>query len=127
MSSHGSPFPSPSYLGHGPGWLGSLAQVSPGQNVGLRGEDVARGQTVFSVGRQLKPSDVGLLASMGFMQVDVYRRTLWLYLGGAGVVLLLLEIAMLRLGLRPLRRVTRDLEAVERGTADRLTGKYPRD
>src|SRR5262245_24976863 len=38
-------------------------------------------------------------------QIDVYRRTLWIYLGGAGVALLLLEILLLRLGLRPLRRV----------------------
>jgi molybdopterin molybdotransferase len=51
-----------------------LGQVSPGQNVGLRGEDVARGQTVFTAGRQLKPSDVGLLASMGFTGVEVCRR-----------------------------------------------------
>jgi molybdopterin molybdotransferase len=51
-----------------------LGQVSPGQNVGARGEDVAKGQAVFAAGRQLKPSDVGLLASMGFTKVDVYRR-----------------------------------------------------
>jgi molybdopterin molybdotransferase len=51
-----------------------LGQVSPGQNVGARGEDVAKGQSVFVVGRQLKPSDVGLLASMGYTKVDVYRR-----------------------------------------------------
>jgi molybdopterin molybdotransferase len=51
-----------------------LGQVSPGQNVGARGEDVAKGQSVFVAGRQLKPSDVGLLASMGYTKVDVYRR-----------------------------------------------------
>ncbi len=51
-----------------------LGQVSPGQNVGARGEDVAKGQTVFAAGRQLKPSDVGLLASMGYTKIEVYRR-----------------------------------------------------
>jgi molybdopterin molybdotransferase len=51
-----------------------LGQVSPGQNVGARGEDVAKGRSVFVAGRQLKPSDVGLLASMGYTKVDVYRR-----------------------------------------------------
>jgi molybdopterin molybdotransferase len=51
-----------------------LGQVSPGQNVGARGEDVAKGQAVFAAGRQLKPSDVGLLASMGFTGVEVWRR-----------------------------------------------------
>ncbi len=51
-----------------------LAQVSPGQNVGRRGEDVRRGEVVFKEGRQLKPSDVGLLASMGMTEVSVYAR-----------------------------------------------------
>ncbi|CAJ36061.1 molybdopterin molybdotransferase MoeA [Methanocella arvoryzae] len=50
-----------------------LGQVSPGQNVGLRGEDVRKGDLVFRQGRQLKPSDAGLLASMGLQQVEVYR------------------------------------------------------
>ena len=49
-----------------------LGQVSPGQNVGLRGEDVRKGDVVFRQGRQLKPSDAGLLASMGLQQVEVY-------------------------------------------------------
>lgn len=51
-----------------------LGQVSPGQNVGARGEDVAKGQAVFGAGRQLKPSDVGLLAAMGYVEIAVYRR-----------------------------------------------------
>lgn len=51
-----------------------LGQVSPGQNVGLRGEDVRKGDVVFRQGRQLKPSDAGLLASMGLQEVTVYTR-----------------------------------------------------
>lgn len=51
-----------------------LAQVSPGQNVGRRGEDVRRGDVVFREGRQLKPSDVGLLASMGLAEATVYAK-----------------------------------------------------
>lgn len=51
-----------------------LGQVSPGQNVGLKGEDVRKGDVVFRRGRQLKPSDAGLLASMGLLEVPVYRR-----------------------------------------------------
>jgi len=52
----------------------TLAQVSPGQNVGPRGEDVKRGGIVFKKGRQLKPSDIGLLASMGLTGVSVYEK-----------------------------------------------------
>jgi molybdopterin molybdotransferase len=51
-----------------------LGQVSPGQNVGYRGEDVKKDDTVFQKGRQLKPSDVGLLASMGFVEIEVYEK-----------------------------------------------------
>ena len=51
-----------------------LEPVSRGQNVGLAGEDVKKGSVVFPEGRQLRPSDVGLLASMGFIEVTVYER-----------------------------------------------------
>jgi molybdopterin molybdotransferase len=51
-----------------------LAQVSPGQNIGPKGEDVRKGDIVFRKGRQLKPSDVGLLASMGLTEAAVYAR-----------------------------------------------------
>lgn len=51
-----------------------LAQVSPGQNIGPKGEDVRKGDIVFREGRQLKPSDVGLLASMGLTEAAVYAR-----------------------------------------------------
>ncbi|HTX43517.1 MAG TPA: gephyrin-like molybdotransferase Glp [Methanocella sp.] len=52
----------------------ALAQVSPGQNVGPRGEDVKKGDVVFKKNRPLKPSDVGLLASMGLTKVTVYGK-----------------------------------------------------
>ena len=51
-----------------------LEPVSPGQNVGRAGEEVKKGSLVFPEGRQLKPSDIGLLASMGFIEVTVYER-----------------------------------------------------
>jgi molybdopterin molybdotransferase len=52
----------------------ALATVSPGKNVGSRGEDVARGATVLERGRVLRPQDVGLLSSIGHGQVSVVRR-----------------------------------------------------
>jgi two-component system, OmpR family, sensor histidine kinase PhoQ len=58
-------------------------------------------------------------------QLDVFRRTLLVYLGGLGVVLLLLLLATLRWSLRPLRRIATDLGRVERGEAERLSGDYP--
>jgi two-component system, OmpR family, sensor histidine kinase PhoQ len=58
-------------------------------------------------------------------QLDVFRRTLLVYLGGLGVLLLLLLLATLRWSLRPLRRVTSDLARVERGERERMSSDYP--
>jgi two-component system, OmpR family, sensor histidine kinase PhoQ len=58
-------------------------------------------------------------------QVQVFRRTLWVYLGGAGLLLLGVLGLVLRWSLRPLRRVVRDLGDVESGAAERLGGPYP--
>lgn len=60
-------------------------------------------------------------------QITVFRRTLWAYLGGAGVLLLVLQIVMLRWSFRPLRRVIADLGRVERGETERLDAVYPRE
>jgi molybdopterin molybdotransferase len=50
------------------------AQVHPFENVGLKGEDVGRGDIVFRTGHQLRPADIGLLASLEVRDVTVYRR-----------------------------------------------------
>ena len=60
-------------------------------------------------------------------QIDVFRRTLWVYLGGAGILLLSLQTLMMRWSLRPLRRVVHDLARVERGDSEQLDGSYPRE
>lgn len=49
-------------------------QVSPLENVGLKGEDVSRGERVFARGHRLRPADIGLLASLEVRDVTVYRR-----------------------------------------------------
>ena len=46
----------------------------PGQNVRAAGEDVARGQPVFTAGKRLTSADIGVLASLGLGEVGVYRR-----------------------------------------------------
>jgi len=58
-------------------------------------------------------------------QVRVFRRELWVYLGGAGLLLLGVLALVLRWSLRPLRRLVKDLGDVERGEAERLEGHYP--
>jgi len=39
--------------------------VAEGENVGEAGEDVADGQRLFEAGHVLRPSDLGLLKSVG--------------------------------------------------------------
>jgi molybdopterin molybdotransferase len=47
--------------------------VTPGENVMLRGEDVAAGQAALPAGQRLRPQDVGLMAAMGCLSAKVYR------------------------------------------------------
>ena len=45
-----------------------------GANIRFRAEDVKTGQTVIPAGRVLRASEVGVLASIGLIDVPVYRR-----------------------------------------------------
>jgi molybdopterin molybdotransferase len=48
--------------------------VSPARHVGRVGEDVALGSVVLPAGRELRPQDLGVLASIGAGRVEVVRR-----------------------------------------------------
>ena len=50
------------------------AGLSLGSNVRPSGEDVQRGQLVLEAGTLIRPSEVGVLASLGLQQVRVIRR-----------------------------------------------------
>ncbi|MGZ4905699.1 MAG: molybdopterin molybdotransferase MoeA [Halobacteriota archaeon] len=50
------------------------AQVHPFENVGAQGEDVKKGEKLFSAGHSLRPADIGLLASLGLTSITVYQR-----------------------------------------------------
>lgn len=54
--------------------VAAVAAVSPGKNVGRRGEDIPSGTTVLERGRTLRPQDLGALSSMGVRDVQVIRR-----------------------------------------------------
>jgi two-component system sensor histidine kinase PhoQ len=60
-------------------------------------------------------------------QIDSFRTTLWSWLGAMAVVLLLAQGLILRWGLRPLRSVESDLQRIEQGRAEHLTGIYPKE
>jgi molybdopterin molybdotransferase len=52
----------------------ALDAVSPGKNVGRRGEDIVRGTMVLDSGRVLRPQDLGVLSSIGQADVCAVRR-----------------------------------------------------
>lgn len=57
-----------------PHGISALAAVSPGKNLGKRGEDIVRGMTLLEPGRALRPQDLGVLSSVGQGEVSVVRR-----------------------------------------------------
>jgi two-component system sensor histidine kinase PhoQ len=87
-------------------------------NFGVAWEDDAGQEQflTFAVGSDLAP-----LSS----EIEEFRYTLWLWLGGAAVVLLLIQGLILRWGLQPLRTLADDLRRIEAGTLDHLAGNYP--
>lgn len=58
-------------------------------------------------------------------EIEGFRATLWSWLGGLALILLLVQGAILSWGLKPLREVAGDLRRIEAGEADRLAGDYP--
>jgi two-component system sensor histidine kinase PhoQ len=60
-------------------------------------------------------------------QLSQFRTTLWSWLGGISLALLLLQGAILRWSLTPLRTVTEDLDAIRNGTHTHLEGSYPKE
>ena len=48
--------------------------VAEGENVGDAGEDVTEGQTLYEPGHRLRPSDLGLLKSVGIWKLPVYKK-----------------------------------------------------
>ncbi len=60
-------------------------------------------------------------------EVSRFRQNLWGWLVGAAILLLLVQGAILRWSLAPLRRVAEDVRAIETGIAQRLTGDYPHE
>jgi molybdopterin molybdotransferase len=54
--------------------IGILREVEPGLNIRRAGEDIAQGSIVLTKGTVLRPSEVGVLASLGRTTVRVIRR-----------------------------------------------------
>jgi two-component system sensor histidine kinase PhoQ len=60
-------------------------------------------------------------------QVAHFRRSLWSWLGGAALALVLVQGLVLRFGLAPLRRVAMELSDIGSGTRQHLSANYPQE
>jgi two-component system sensor histidine kinase PhoQ len=58
-------------------------------------------------------------------EVRAFRQTLWGWLVGAGVLLLLTQTLLLQWGLAPLRRVAQEVSRIEHGEQAEVQGHYP--
>jgi len=57
-------------------------------------------------------------------QVERFRKTLRIWLLALGLVLIFIQLVLLRWGLKPLRIIVKDLEAIEKGRKTHLDGDY---
>ncbi len=58
-------------------------------------------------------------------ETRAFQRTLWAWLGGAGLLLLLSQTLLLRWGLAPLERVSQEIARIESGEQAEVQGRYP--
>ncbi len=106
---------------------GSKQFLTPDNNIGFY---TFRYGVAFELpdGRLL-PVTVTILTTSQELQQETraFRAGLSRSLGTAGVILVLAQLLFLTLGLRPLRRITRDIAGIESGKLQRLEGSYPQE
>ncbi len=78
-----------------------------------------RGQTfTVSVATSLRDFD---------LKISRFRESLWSWLGGVAALLIAAQSLILRWSLAPLKRVAREVTAIERGERSELGGEFPRE
>lgn len=60
-------------------------------------------------------------------ELRIFERTMWSWLGGAGLLLLLSQTLLLQWGLDPLRRVAHEISRIEKGEQAEVEGIYPKE
>ena len=91
-------------------------------------EYLAAGYGVNWAGRaQAAPLVVSVLEDKAEFdhEISVFGRTLWTWLGGAALLLLLSQTMLLEWALAPLRRVSHEIRRIEHGEQAEVAGSYP--
>ena len=60
-------------------------------------------------------------------ELKTYRKTLWLWLTGLALMLIIIQTAVIRWGLLPLQILASQIKQIEQGTKAQLDGQYPRE
>jgi len=60
-----------------------------------------------------------------YQQIKEYRESLIQWLGGGSLLILLIHMIIILGSLRPLKRVVREIDAIEDGSSDHIQGNYP--
>jgi len=60
--------------GQPPARVGIMEEARPGLNIRKAGEDIAKGTIVLKKGTVVRPSEIGLMASLGYSKLKVIRR-----------------------------------------------------
>jgi two-component system, OmpR family, sensor histidine kinase PhoQ len=127
---HDEQWRSPSTVGLQPPFR---TRLETGRLVSERLEDGDRAYlaTTYAVNWQAGPRPAHLVLSVledesEFRhEVAVFARTLWAWLGAAGLLLLLAQLLLLQWGLAPMRRVASEIRRVEGGEQSKIEGRYP--
>lgn len=81
----------------------------------------------WAIGKRDVPLVLSVLEDQAELdrEVAAFARTLWLWLGSAGVLLLLAQLLLLQWGMAPLRGVAGEVRRIELGKQSRIEGRYP--
>jgi two-component system sensor histidine kinase PhoQ len=60
-------------------------------------------------------------------QLNIFQKNLWGWLAGVSLFLIIIQVLILRWGLKPLRHVADDLLNIEKGKEKNLSGNYPKE
>jgi two-component system sensor histidine kinase PhoQ len=109
-----------------------LQPVEPGETRFRRSHDLLLiDQGILWEDDSGRPIDYALTVARDLGPLDAqqaaFRATLWQWLGGVTVVLLLVLFALVRWGLRPLRDMSEAVERLEAGDSVQIEGPVPRE